>query len=441
MTVLASSLAGVDGVDPEQLRPRLESWLAAVRTAVGRHGGTLDQFVGTDVVAVFGVPSAHEDDALRAVRAAIDLRELLDADTLTARSGVATGEALVGAGSAPVVGSVVQRAKGLRDDAADGQTIVAESTLALVRDAVTTGTSTGDGVEILAARGAHGRKRRLDAPLVGCEDELETLREALGRATSERRCVTVAIVGEAGLGKTRLARELGATLALGTVLTGRSVPYGEGTTYVPVADVIREAAGAVTQDAIETLLGTDSAGIARDLVSLSGVGDPAPRGEVFLAIRALLTAVAARAPVVLVLDDLHWADAVVLDLVEYLGDRLEAPVLLVCLARPELLEIRHGWAASRTITLLRLGPLTTEESRTALAGFTDGGSTLRRRRRSSSARAATRCISSSCRRTWPTTTRRTRRPTPSRHCSPSGSTSSRRTNWTSCASPPCSARV
>ena len=154
--------------------------------AVGRHGGTLDQFVGTDVVAVFGVPSAHEDDALRAVRAAIDLRELLDADTLTARSGVATGEALVGAGSAPVVGSVVERAKGLRDGAADGQTIVAESTLALVRDAVTTGTSTGDGVEILAAQGAHGRKRRLDAPLVGCESELERLREALGRATSEQ---------------------------------------------------------------------------------------------------------------------------------------------------------------------------------------------------------------------------------------------------------------
>ena len=354
VTVLAAALDGAEGLDPERLRSVLDLWLEALRTAVDRHGGLLDRHIGTEAVAVFGAPAAHEDDALRAARAAVDLRELLAGDELAARVGISTGEALVGAGTAAVVGDVVSSAMRLREAADPGVTLVADSTLGLVRDAVTISAAGIAGASRLdAARGAHGRERRLDLPLAGRDEELSGLRESLARVTAERRCEAVVVIGEAGIGKTRLARELATTLTRARVLTGRCVPYGEGTAYVPVLEIL----GEVGDEEVAALIEGDA---------------PAPRGEVFYAVRTLLASLARADPVVVVLDDLHWAEHVLLDLVEYLTERITAAVLVVGLARPELLESRPEWAGGvPQLHLLRLGPLDADDARSALEALGD----------------------------------------------------------------------
>ncbi len=233
-----------------------------------------------------------------------------------------------------------------------------------------------------AVQGAHGRARRLDTPFVGREPELDALRDALGRATAEGRCVALTVLGDAGIGKTRLAEELAASLVRGAVLTARCVPYGEGATFLPVLDLVHSVAGGLTEDAVARLLpaGADGSLAARHLAGLADPSVTVPRGEAFWSVRVLLESLARQDPLVVVLDDVHWAEPALLDLVEYLVERLAAPVVLVCLARPELLDARPGWAgASSGVALLRLGALEEEEARALLESLGEVDEPVRRR--------------------------------------------------------------
>jgi DNA-binding SARP family transcriptional activator len=378
VTVLAAALDDVSDVDPEPLRARVDRFLKAVSDAADRHGGVLDRFLGSEALAVFGIPRAHEDDALRAARAAVELREALASQGDVVHVGLATGEVLASTADTTVVGDVVSIAAALRDAAPRGGILVAEATHSLVRDAVTAEAPVTVGARNLAARsleavrGAKGRDRRLDTPFVGRADELETLRDALARATEDRRCVTVTVLGDAGIGKTRLVEELAATLVRGRVLVGHCAPYGEGATFLPVLDLVRRVAGDVTEDAVARVLPGDDDGrlAARHVAGLHDRAATVPRGEAFWAVRVLLEALAGDDPLVVVFDDVHWAEPALLDLVEYLADRIVAPVVLVCLARPELLDARPGWAgAASAIRAVQLGPLAVAEAQALLVGL------------------------------------------------------------------------
>jgi DNA-binding SARP family transcriptional activator len=388
VTVLAAALDGVAGLDPEPLRERVERFLAAVRSSAARHGGTLDRFLGSEATAVFGVPALHEDDALRAARAAIELREALRADNLPVRVGIATGEALVGEGEMPVVGDVVDVAVALREACARDEILVGPATRELLGGAATTGgtrRATTRGVEaslLESVSGARAVTAFPRTPFVGRERELAAIRDALAQATAERRCATVTVLGEAGIGKTRLASELAPTLVRGRVLTGRCAPYAEGATYAPVLELVEQAAGGLTVDAVSSLLPDDAdrGRAAEHLADLEGGAATVPRGEAFWSVRTLLEALAEEEPVIAVLDDLHWAEPALLDLVEYLAERVEAPVVLLCLARPELLDDRAGWGgATSQVSIVHVDPLTPEESH-ELLGALDAEQLTRRAR-------------------------------------------------------------
>jgi tetratricopeptide (TPR) repeat protein len=345
-------------------------------------------------MAVFGVPTAHEDDAVRAVRAAADmqaalpeLNESLERERgvrLDMRFGINTGEVVAGDASAGplVTGEAVNVGKRLQEHAAPGNILLGPVTLSLVHDFVEAAP-----IEALELRRrteplpafrfvrlgdvAH-RLVSLDAPLVGRRNELRRLRNAYRRARDKRRCVLALVVGEAGIGKSRLAREL--ALAAGeeaSVLVGRCVSYGEGATYLPIGDVVRQA----TRDRslAELLADEEDATIVADRVSaLTEPGDASlPAGDSFWAVRRFFEALTRRRPVVLVLEDVHWAEPTFLDLVEYLAAQAsDAPLLVVAVARPDLLERRPAWSSLREWTLVPLEPLDEAESRTMIGHLT-----------------------------------------------------------------------
>jgi DNA-binding SARP family transcriptional activator len=352
-------------LEPEVYRQVMSNYFAAVRTPVAKHGGTLEKFIGDAVMAVFGVPALHEDDALRAVRAAAEVQEALRALEVSARIGVSTGEVHVLSDPGTdlhVSGAVASLASQLEGRAPAGGVLLADETYRLVRDAVRA-EAVGDAWrldEVLTDAPAYAR--RLDAPLVGRQEELERLRGAYANAMSDRHCRVVTIVGEAGIGKTRLARELVAALrAEARVLVGRCVSYGDGATYLPIAEIVRAAAGEASLTAIRELLeGEDDADVvAQRIAELVGIAEsPAAPGEAFWAVRRFLEALARNGPVLLALDDIHWAEPTLLDLVEYLGEWAEGPILLLCLARGDLLEARPGWGGpTSTGFLVELDPL------------------------------------------------------------------------------------
>jgi DNA-binding SARP family transcriptional activator len=374
-TKLAASL------DPEVYRLLMSKYFESVRGPIELHGGTLEKFIGDAVLAVFGVPVLHEDDPLRAVRAARDIQDAL-ADfpdgRLDARVGLSTGEVhVLSSPGEPlhVSGAVASVASQLEGRAPVGGVLLSDETYRLVRDAVQA-ERVRDAWRLEAVRpDAPAYPRRLDAPLVGRERELERLRSAYANACTDKHCRVVTVVGEAGIGKTRLARELIAPLRdEARVLVGRCVSYGEGATYLPIAEIVRDAAPD-SLAGIRALFGDeeDADAVAQRVAELVGIVEaPAAPGETFWAFRRFLEALAGQGPVVLALDDIHWAEPTLLDLIEYLGEWAEGPILVVCLARPDLLDTRSGWGGpTSTGFLVELEPLSPDALGTLVQQLSD----------------------------------------------------------------------
>jgi len=340
---LADSTQLGERLDPEALRTVMSRWYDAMRAPIERAGGTVEKFVGDAVMAVFGVPAVHEDDAFRAVRAAAEMRDAATGLGLDVRIGVNTGEVVTGdARTTLVTGDAVNTAKRLEEAASPGEILMGAATRRLVAhatelEAVGGVSAKGKRTPVEAWRvlatiaDATAFPRRLDVPLVGRMRELASLEAALEAATAERACRLATVIGPAGVGKSRLAQEFVAC-ANADVLTARCAPYGDGITFLPLRDLLGEEPG--------------------------GTND-----EIFWAVRTQLEARARMRPLVVCIEDVHWAQPAFLDLLEYVhGWARDAPILLLCLARPELYDVRPRWPGSA----VALDPLTREESTTLL---------------------------------------------------------------------------
>jgi class 3 adenylate cyclase/tetratricopeptide (TPR) repeat protein len=395
---VTGSTALGERLDPEALRRVMGRFFDEMSAVVERHGGTVEKFIGDAVMAVFGIPRLHEDDAVRAVRAAAGMREALAELNLQlerehgvgieARIGVNSGEVVAGdpsAGQRLVTGDAVNVAARLEQSASPGDVFLGATTYQLVKDAVEVEPVgaldlKGKGEPVPAYRlvavlaDVAGHVRHLDSPMVGRGKELEMLERALERAVTERTSHLFTLLGSAGVGKSRLVGEfLDGLVGTATVLRGRCLSYGEGITFFPLAEVIHQAADilegeppAAARSKLEALLApsTDSERIASLVAGLFGWGPPAATEDTFWAVRKVLEHLARERPVVVVFDDIHWAEPTMLDLIEHLADwARDAAVLLVCLARPELLEIRPGWGGGKlNATSILLEPLPGDEA-------------------------------------------------------------------------------
>jgi class 3 adenylate cyclase/tetratricopeptide (TPR) repeat protein len=337
------STALEESTDPEAVRARLARYFERMKGVVEAHGGTVEKFIGDAVMAVFGVPQVHEDDALRACRAAVEMRDALPEVGVQARIGINTGEVVTGTEERLATGDAVNVAARLEEAAAPEMILIGEATLALVREAVDTSALDplelkGKAEPVPAYRLLHLRElppRRHEAVFVGRTRELELLRAAWQGVVSERRCGLATIVGEPGVGKSRLVDEF---LPPGArVVHGRCLPYGAGITYSPVVEVTKQL-GDLPSDAAA----------ASALRSLLGEIDRATSAEeIAWAFRGLLEEQARDRPLVVVFDDIHWGEETFLDLVEYVALLSSgAPILLLCMARPELVERRPEWPVS-----------------------------------------------------------------------------------------------
>ena len=356
VTVLFCDLVGStalgESTDPEALRARMRRYFEDLRVILERHGGTVEKFVGDAVMAVFGIPVSHEDDALRAVRAAVEMQAAIAEHGLEARIGVNTGEVVVGGeGETLVTGDAVNVAARLEQAAANGEALIGAETRTLVRDAVRV-----EPVEPLTLKGkseqaeafrllevisdAAPLARNLERPLVGRERERQRLWRDYEDAVADSTCRLFTLLGPAGIGKSRLVADFLARLGDGAdVLRARCLSYGDGITYWPLVEIL--IAIGVDPDAV--------------------IGTSPP--ETQLAFRRLLEARAAERPQVVVIDDLQWAEPVFIDLVEHVADfSRDAPIFLLCVARTELLDARPGWGGGKmNATALLLEPLGAEE--------------------------------------------------------------------------------
>ncbi len=389
---MAGSTAIGERLDPEALRRVQTRYFDSMAAVIDRHGGTVEKYIGDAVMAVFGIPRLHEDDPLRAVRAAQGMQHALlplhddlrreHGVEVRIRIGVNTGEVVAGdpaAGQRLVTGDTVNVAARLEQAAEAGEVLLGETTYRLVKDAVRV-----EPVEPLELKGkaervpAHrllevladtaGHVRNLDAPMVGRDKEHAILRQALQRVVDERTSHLFTLLGPAGVGKSRLVREFLAGANGARILRGRCLSYGEGITYYALAEIVREAAGladgadpATVRTGVDAVLdGTDeSATIAAAIGGVLGWAEPAGAEDTAWAARRLFEHLARTHPLVLVIDDLHWAEPLLLDLVEHLADwTRDAPVLLLVIARPELLELRPEWGGGKVnATTILLEPL------------------------------------------------------------------------------------
>jgi len=374
---LVGSTAQGDGADPEVLREQLASYHAALRTILEHHGGTVEKFIGDAAMAVYGLPTAHEDDALRAVRAAAEILDAVRHLNLEVRIGVNTGEIVAGEGETLVTGDAVNVAARLEQAAEDGQILIGEQTERLVRGAVRTGQPQSLKVkgkaapvvahqllEVLSAAG--DQVRRPDAPFVGREVELAALERALGAAVEQREPRLATVVGPPGIGKSRLLHEfIGRSTA--RVVVGRCLSYGQGITYWPLQEITQQIG-----EVMAVLPAGDEGRLAASRIT-AAVGDgSATPDEIAWGFRKLFEALAQREPLIVIIDDIHWAEPTLLDLIEYIADfGRDAPMLLLCTARPELLETRPTWSAPRPKAAVHImEPLAAAEVET-LVGLLD----------------------------------------------------------------------
>jgi class 3 adenylate cyclase/tetratricopeptide (TPR) repeat protein len=385
VTVLFCDVTGStalgERLDPESLRTLLARYFEEMKAIVERHGGTVEKFIGDAVMAVFGVPVVHEDDALRALRAAREMRDLLPELGVQGRIGIMTGEVVTGTEERLATGDAVNVAARLEQAAQPGEVLLGAATYALARHAVDVeaveplalkGKSAPvEAFRLVAVREGEGMARRLDAPMVGRGTELRRLRDAFEQAVRDRSCQLFTILGAAGVGKSRLATEFLAGLEDAPVVRGRCLPYGEGITYWPVVEVVMQLPpqelDASAQEAIDSLLGGDTA--------------VASATEIAWAFRKLLESAAAAEPLVCVFDDIHWGEDTFLDLVEHVADlSREAPILLLCMARPELLDRRAVWGGGKlNATAVLLEPLGSEDADLLIAALGELSDPLRDR--------------------------------------------------------------
>ncbi len=424
VTVLFADLSGYTAVaermDPEAVKSLVDRALRRLGQEVDRYGGSVDKYIGDNVMAVFGAPVAHEDDAERAVRAALGMQDAMSeineglgashGVNLALRVGVNTGEVVAGAvgDGYTVIGDTVNVAARLQTAAQPGSVTVGERTFRATSEAIqyrllepltlkgkAEPVPAWEAVGVIAARPV--RRASAETPLVGRKDKLELLRSVYDRTERGRRPHLVTVLGQAGVGKSRLRHELERWLCERhpppTFREGRCLPYGSGIVYWALAEVIRAEAGIVdgdtAEEAWEKLLavtgnlmvyaGHDQAepaerraatigkllGIEAPLESAQTDGDDPQRMReaFFSAVRSVIEAMARRNPLILVLEDIHWADHGMLDLVEYLAQWVRGPLMILCLARDELLERRTGWGGGRhDATSIMLEPLTVNQT-------------------------------------------------------------------------------
>ena len=370
----ADSTALGEELDPEALWNVMSLYFEEMRATIERHGGTVAKFIGDAVMAVFGIPHVREDDALRAVRAAAEIRDRLPAVaeeagvTLRFRTGVNTGLVLVEGGETLALGDAVNVAARLEQAAQPGEILIGAPTMQLVRDAAEL-----ESLAPLALKGkaepvhafrvlsvdpvAAGIARRFDAPLVGRKRELRLLRDVLDRAVEEAGCHLFTLLGVAGAGKSRLVAELLSEIdEEAHVLSGRCLPYGARITYWPLIEAL-SAAGDEADAVLERL---------------RGGGEAAP-DELFAEVRRRLESLASQRPVILHIDELQWAEPLLLDLLDQIVDlSRSAPILLLCASRPELLETRPGWGGGKlNTTTVLLEPLGSGECNALLEQLGD----------------------------------------------------------------------
>jgi class 3 adenylate cyclase/tetratricopeptide (TPR) repeat protein len=417
ITILFTDLVGftskAEQLDPEAVRGMLDPYYAELRKELERHGGTVEKFIGDAVMAIFGAPVAHEDDAERAVRAAFAIQTAVAtmnaADPelgLRVRIGINTGEALVvldakpSEGEAMAAGDVINTAARLQTAAPPDGIVVGEATYratghAIDYEALDPQQVKGKALPVaawkaVAARYVRARRETSRAPLIGRDAEIAQLRERWEEVLTTRRPALLTLLGPPGIGKSRLLREF--TTGLGAAAYwGRCLSYGEGITYWPVEEMLRDAAGILHTDAstelfekvgalVEALRVTDAAEgrtLAMAVGTLIGAtgaagSDVSParisRTELHWAVRRVFERLAGRGPIVLVFEDLHWAEPTLLDLIHYIANGADAPILVLASSRPELVETRVGFVAGDRSTL-RLSALTASQSETLLNGL------------------------------------------------------------------------
>ncbi len=425
MTVVFADLSGYTAVaermDPEAVKSLIDRALRRLGNEVDRYGGSVDKYIGDNVMTVFGAPVAHEDDAERAVRAALGMQEAMGeinerlassyGVSLALRVGVNTGEVAAGAigDGYTVIGDTVNVAARLQTAAQPGSVTVGERTFRATSRAIeyrllepltlkgkAEPVPAWEAVGLFAAQPVR-RGAAAETPLVGRTDKLELLESIYGRVAREARPHLVTMIGQAGVGKSRLRLELGRRLTAGerppTFREGRCLPYGSGIVYWALGEVIRAEAGIVDGDSSEEawekllayiedlmeftgaeqaepierraaviarLLGLE---VAQDAALADGDDPQRMRESFFSAVRSVIEGMALRNPLVLVFEDIHWADHGMLDLIEYLAQWVRGPLMIFCLARDELLERRTGWGGGRLeATSILLDPLTTEQT-------------------------------------------------------------------------------
>lgn len=361
--VLAEIVALGPPLDPEALREPLAGARETISRSFEHHGATVESAVGGGILGVFGIPAVHEDDPVRAVRAALEARQAAAAVSerlepglgarLAVRTGIATGELVAGEG-ARLAGEPIDAAARLQREAHPDEILIADPTRRLLAEGVQV-EPVADAWRLREfVAGASILPRRLDTPLVGRDHELEQLRQALERSVHERMPYLFTVLGAAGIGKSRLVTEFTSSLGReARVLAGRCLSYGDGTTLWPLAEMIGEFAPEA-----EGELGI-------------GLGE-VDTEETFRAVRKLFEALARTRPLVLVFEDVHWAEPTLLDLVEHVVDwSRDAPILVLCLARPELLDTRSSWGGGKlNATAILLEPLSERDAQALIDGLT-----------------------------------------------------------------------